>query len=172
VVASDRLLLKRLIREAEGYLELGMPDHVLEVIENIPTKQAGGSHQLMYLKGEALRSLERHKEAVIPLRKAVDLAPSDVHAWLALAWCYKRVGRLRLAVKALRSGLEVEPDLAILHYNLACYYSLLGHKRAMLECLGHAFSLDANYRDMVGNEPDFDPFRNDADFRDLTSVIV
>lgn len=172
MATTDRLRLKRLIREAEGYLELGMPKHALEVIQRADKPQVASSHQLLYLEGEALRALERHKEAIVPLRKAVDLSPSDVHAWLALAWCYKRVGRLRLAVRALRSALEVEPDLAILHYNLACYYSLLGHKRAMLECLAHAFSLDANYRDLVGDERDFDPFRDDADFQALTSVIV
>ncbi len=149
-----------------------MPHHALKALEPIDRRQSEKSHQLLYLKGEALRSLERYKEAIVPLRKAVNLAPSDVHAWLALAWCYKRVSRLRLAIKALRSGLEVQPDLAILHYNLACYYSLAGNKQAMLESLSHALMLDARFRDLVGDETDFDRFRNDPDFQALTSVIV
>lgn len=169
---TSRFHLKRVLREAEGYLELGMARHALEAIGQVDRAQAEKSHQLLYLKGEALRSLEQYGQALAALKKAADLAPSDIHVWLAMGWCYKRLGRLDLAIKALQSAVSVEPDMAILHYNLACYFSLAGDKQSMLEFLSQAFMLDRKYRDLVGDEADFDPFRNDADFQALTSVIV
>ena len=38
--------------------------------------------------------------------------------------------------------------------------------------LARAFDIDANYRDIVDSEIDFDPIRNHPDFLALTTVIV
>lgn len=126
----------------------------------------------LYLRGEALRSLERHREAIEALEEAAEFLPDNIHLWLALGWCYKRTGKLRQAIAALESALAVEPGEAILYYNLACYWSLAGDKEQALEYLGQALELDGGYRDLVHGEPDFDALRDDPDFQALTSVIV
>ena len=43
--------------------------------------------------------------------------------WLALGWCYKRIGRIDLAIESLEEALSIEPNDALIHYNLACYWS-------------------------------------------------
>ena len=58
------------------------------------------------------------------LEEATDVNPENVHTWLALGWCQKRVGRLDLAIQSLEEGLSVAPDHAIIYYNLAWYWSL------------------------------------------------
>jgi len=85
-----------------------------------------------------------------------------------LAWCHKRTARLDAAIKDIQRALEVEPEEALLHYNLACYLSLAGRKRSALTHLARAFALDASYRELTGSEPDFDPIRSDPQFRALT----
>ena len=126
----------------------------------------------LYLKGEALRSAERYQEAVIELHRAADAAPDDIHIWLSLGWCYKRTDHIALAIQSLDEALAVEPGEALIHYNLACYWSLAGNSNRALEFLATAFDIDSNYRDIVDGEPDLDPIRSDPGFLALTSVIV
>jgi len=95
-----------------------------------------------------------------------------IELYISLAWCHKRSGRLDLAIETLEEALEVDPTEALLYYNLACYWSLAGRKAKVLKLLSKAFYLDGAYRDLVEEESDFDPLRNDPDFIELTSVIV
>lgn len=161
----------RIIREAEGYLELGLPDQAAESLKRRPHLVAD-SGRACYLLGEALREGERYHEAAPPLERAAELLPEDMHVHLALAWCYKRTGRLELAIQSLENALESDPREAILHYNLACYWSLARHRRRALRCLGRALDLDINYLDLVPYESDFDTMRDDPEFQELTSMIA
>ncbi|MCE5266763.1 MAG: tetratricopeptide repeat protein [Planctomycetaceae bacterium] len=151
-------------REAEGFLELGMPQHALQTLGRLGDP-AGFGVETLYLWGEGLRTMRRYFEALMPLERAARLAPDDIRIRLALAWCYKRTGRLDLAIGSLEKALLVRPDEALLYYNLACYLSLAGHKRRSLRCLAKAMRLDPVYQDMVDEEADFDPLRADPDFQ-------
>jgi len=170
VSAQQRVRRQQLIRQAEGYLELGMAQHALEVLST--GEDDGHSGHILFLRGEALKELGRYQEAIEPLRRASEVAPSRIPTWLSLGWCYKRVGRIDLAIESLEEAISVEPKEALIHYNLACYWSLAGNKRRALQFLAQAIDLDEAYRDRVGNESDFDPIRDDPAFRALTSVIV
>jgi Flp pilus assembly protein TadD len=171
VPVSNRHRVQRVLREAEGYLELGMAAQCLQTLARVA--DAGTFRaQRQYLRGEALRMQERFDEALPSLEEAADLAPSNVHAWMALGWCYKRLERLESAIQALRQAEEVAPHEAVVQYNLACYYSLAGDKPHAISHLSQALNLDPRFRDLVGGEADFDRLRTDPDFRALVSVVV
>ena len=68
--------------------------------------------------------------------------------------------------------MEFAPEDGIVHYNLACYHSLAGKKSLAIQYLSQAFELDPQYREMVAEEPDFDPIRDDPEFQMMMSVIV
>ena len=162
---------QRVIRTAEGYLELGLPEQAVESLE----RRRGlvlADGRAAYLWGESLRELRRYEEAIEPLEQAADHRSGDMYVWLALAWCYKRTGQLQMAIDALESALRSEPREPILHYNLACYWCLANDRTRALSFLARAFDLDGNLRDLVSDEPDFDALRDDPEFRNLTSVIV
>jgi Flp pilus assembly protein TadD len=171
VTATNRIRLTRLLREAEGYLELSMPRQALDILQRID-KPGTFRGQHLYLQGEALRSLEKYQEAVPMLVDAVDLAPSNIHAWMALGWCYKRTDQLDKAIDSLERAREIDSSEPLIEYNLACYYSLQGSKTQALECLSRAISANPAFKDMVGRETDFDPIRTDPAFQALVSVIV
>ena len=76
----------------------------------------------------------------------------------------QRTGRIDLAIDGLQRALAVEPDDALVHYNLACYSSLAGDKHCTLRHLARALALDPSYRRLIDGEPDFDPIRADPDF--------
>lgn len=187
VSRADRVRRQQLLREAEGYLDLAtafssrwglapaqrdvLAQRALDQLEK--AKLCGGAaFEALYLEGEALRTMERWADAVAPLEAARNEDPTNSHAALALAWCYKRTDRLELAIEALEEAVSHDATSGILHYNLACYWSLAGNARRAVQYLGEAFDLDPDYRDMVGQEPDFNPIRQHPAFVSLTSVIV
>jgi len=167
----DRIRRQQMFLQAEGYLELGMPLHALDVLERCGSPDTLPDHAL-YLQGESLRSLNRFREALEPLRRAAAGSPNNIHIWLAIGWCQKRLGRLDLAIEALEEALAAEPDDALVNYNLACYWSLAQNKHNALTYLARAFDLKEDYRTLVADEPDFDPIRNDPGFQSLIRVTV
>ena len=170
MAGNKRIRRSQLIRHAEGYLELGLPEHTLDSLDRLHPEEVDA--HAFYLRGEALRTLGRFPEAIQVLEKAAREDSENIHLWLALGWCYKRNGQLELAIYALEQALQADPSEAIIHYNLACYWSLAHNKASALEYLSQAFELDSGYRDLVATEPDFDNLRNDSDFQSLVSVIV
>ncbi len=172
-MVSDRDEIRRVrtLRQAEGYLELNMPDSAVAVLNHLGDSDVLGARGL-YLLGESLRSMERYCEALVPLSKVASLAPENPHVSLAIAWCYKRVGRLDGAIDSMERALEYSSKCAILHYNLACYLSLAQRVRRSLRHLSRALTLDPEFRDLVDDEPDFDAIRRDPGFVALTSLVV
>jgi len=185
MVGISRIRRQQIIREAEGYLDLALlfgesavpaatrqrlAERSLAVLARLG--DSGGYGHAHYLRGQALRTMDRFEEAIEPLKLAADAEPSDIHVWLALGWCYKRTGRLDMAIESLEEALAVDSAKAIIHYNLACYWSLAHNKRQSLEYLAQALKLDPQYRDLIDSESDFDSIRDDPLFQALASVIV
>ncbi len=169
--SHDRIRRQQLVVQAEGYLELGMPRHALDALVRYGDPETLSDHAL-YLQGESLRALGQFREALEPLSRAAQGSPDDLHIWLALGWCHKRIGRLDLAIESLEEALSLEPNDALIHYNLACYWSLANNKRKALGYLSRAFDLKDQYRALVANEPDFDAIRSDPAFQSLVRVTV
>jgi tetratricopeptide (TPR) repeat protein len=187
VAAYSRIQRQQLLQEVEGYLDLAMvlsdryplsatsrnriANRALETLERLEQKTRESGIGL-HLQGQAYRVMERYDDAVGPLLAAREAEPENVHISLALGWCYKRLDRIDSAIQALEDALAVCPDEAIIHYNLACYWSLANNVPLALVYLSQSFDLDPKYRDIVAEEVDFDPLRNHPEFVALTSVIV
>ena len=166
LTSENRIRRQKLQHEAEGYLELDMPDHALGALARLGDP-AGFDAQALYLLGEALRAKGRYQEALVPLRRVAAATPENVHAWLALGWCHKRTGRIDRAIEPLEAALDVEPDHPLVHFNLACYWSLAGNKPNALEYLSRALTIEPDYHRLIDDEPDFDPIRFDPEFQAL-----
>ena len=182
----DDIRRQKKMRAAEGLLDLIMvfADRWLPTAANrdrvarralavLADFQPGDRHygHVQYLRGQAYRAMEQFAAAIRPLEDAA-AAEDNIHTYLALGWCYKRVERLDLAIEALERALEQAPCEAIIHYTLACYWALVGNKDRAIDYLAQSFEIDPDYRDLVANESDFDGIRDDPDFRMATSVIV
>jgi tetratricopeptide (TPR) repeat protein len=170
-VTRNRILLTRAIEEAEGYTDLGMLEHALRALQRRGALVHSNGRACFSL-GEALVKLHRYEEALLPLERSADLMPDDIHVRLVLGWCYKRTGQLAKAIDALERAVKVDPSEGVLHYNLACYWSLALNRTLALRYLAKALEIDTNFRDMIADEPDFNAIRGDAAFIALTNVIV
>lgn len=182
-----RIRQNQVMREAEGYLELAtvladrwpLPAEVRDPLAKRALQLLSGLRsvtarraQWYYLKGQAYRTMERYHDAIKPLEKAAELDSGCISAWLALGWCYKRSGRLDKAIEALEAALDVSDSEAIIHYNLACYWSLADNVKLAVVYLSRALDIDPDYRDLIPTERDFDPIRHLPEFQALTTVIV
>jgi len=165
-VARDRIIRK--LAEAEGYLDLGLPRRALDILQARPD-WTSMQFEASFLMGRALRTLERHREALRPLEIAYALRPGDVGVAMALGWCYKRTHRLAQAIDALERAARKHPEEPLLHYNLACYWSLAGEPSKALDELSSALDLEPDLRLRIPSEPDFDAIRSHAGFQRLTA---
>lgn len=183
----SRIRRQQLMQEAEGYLDLIMAtsdqsplntvlrcrlaQRAIDTLERLETDEFNHG-RVSYLRGQAFRFMEQYNLAIDALSRSADFDPRNIHIHLALAWCFKRIGRLDLAIESMEDALEVDSGQGIIHYNLACYWSLASNVGLTLAHLARAFELDADYRNHVLDEPDFDPVRSHPEFLALTSVIV
>lgn len=149
----------RRLLEAEGYLDLELPGRALEILES-RSDWATVQFEACVLAGEALRQLDRHRDALRMLDSAARLRPDDLGVALAQGWCFKRTHRLAQAIDALERAARHHPREALVHYNLACYWSLANKPGNALGKLAEALALDPSFRSMIADEPDFDPIRN------------
>ncbi len=170
-VSRKSVRLAKINLEAEGYLELDQPKLALKALERIG-ELVDFDDRALLLMGYALHLDGRFLEALDPLEVVVRINHENLPAWFALGWCYKRVGRVDLAAHALENACRVAPLNALVHYNLACYLSLLGQKSRCVFHLSRALALDPELREHLFDEPDFRPMRDEESFLALTSVIV
>ncbi|MFO0958017.1 MAG: tetratricopeptide repeat protein [Isosphaeraceae bacterium] len=163
---TQRMSRERLVRrlaEAEGYLELEMPEKSLQILMGRPD---WGTLQFEanLLTGEAYRIQGHYRDAIKPLEKAAALRPGDINAAVALGWCYKRTHCLAQAIDALERAERAHPDEPLLHYNLACYWCLAGGFDRSLTELNLALDLDPDLRERIAAEADFDRLRGHPEF--------
>jgi hypothetical protein len=71
------------------------------------------------------------------------------------------------AYEIASAGLVDHPDNAMLHYNLACYRALGGHRDEALRLLAAGVDLDASLKDWAKQDTDFDSLRDDPEFTRL-----
>jgi tetratricopeptide (TPR) repeat protein len=189
VSAYSRIRQQQLMQEAEGYLDLiriaswptrldprhryRLAERAIAVLDQVAPVEDG---RTAYLRGQAYRCMGKYRLALVALRRAIATNPRNIRVHLALAWCYKRVQRLDLAIETLEDALEFEGESprrrGILHYNLACYWSLANNVGLTLAHLARAFEFNSEYRRRAQHEIDFDPVRHHPEFLALTGAVV
>ena len=158
--------IKRHLAAAEGYLTLNLPNRALEILES-RADWATMQFEASFLAGETLRVLGRYRDALKPLEVAASLRHGDIGVAIALGWCYKRTHRLAQAIDSLARALRDNPAESLLHYNLACYWSLANNPTKALQSLSAAIQIDPDIRNRIADEPDFDPIRGNPDLARL-----
>jgi tetratricopeptide (TPR) repeat protein len=155
---------------AEGYLTLEMPQHALRTLREVDDPDQA-LFAVNFLRGEALRHLERHDEALDAFGRAFAQEPENVGLLMGMAWCYKRSGQLPKAIAAMEQAYRISPKEAVILYNLSCYWSLAGNKTQALSWLGRALRIDQSLRRLIDGETDFEPLRADPDFRMILNAV-
>jgi tetratricopeptide (TPR) repeat protein len=185
MATANREKRSRLIQMAEGYLDLTMvfedrwplaPQHCIKMADraidclNGIVRPLGHKPKILFLKGQAHRAAGRYQRAIHFLEQSIKIDMENVHTSLALAWCQKRVGKLADAIDTLNNALEFDPDHAITHYNLACYWALEENIPSAVEHLSVALDLNHDFRKYIEDETDFDLIRDAQPFQAAVAV--
>ncbi|MBI3724695.1 hypothetical protein HY251_12175 [bacterium] len=89
----------------------------------------------------------------------------------ALGHAYTQRGRHELGLEVDRRLAELRPDDAVVHYNLACSYSLLDDKDLAIASLERAIELGYDDLDHLEKDKDLDALRGDRRFQALVKKI-
>lgn len=168
---KSRSRREKLLAAAEGYIDLEMHSHALANLDEIG-ERGDDSYRINYLRGDALRHLERHDEALAAFHLAFDEKPDDVELLMVMAWCYKRTNQLPRAITSMEQAYRIAPKEPVILYNMSCYWSLAGNKTQSLSWLGRALRLDRSLRQLIDRETDFDPLRHDPDFQLIVGALA
>ena len=161
----------RLLTAAEGYLELDLPQLAMRELRRVPRAERN-QFEWHYLAGEVSRNAKVYDEALQRFHTANDIQPGESSVFASMAWCYKRIGKLELAIEAAEQAYQANPDEAVLLYNLACYFALSKQKEGALSWLGRALRIDPQLHRLIPTETDFDCLRNDADFQFIINAVA
>lgn len=183
----DRNRRLQRIRYAEGCLDLvmacgevaeldremkeGLASKALESLAGLESSTGRRAH-IYYLRGQAYRIMEDYEQSISALKAGLEFDSQNVHIFLALGWCYKRIGKLNLAITVLDQARQIQEDSGIINYNLACYYALAGDVENSVFYLSAAMDIDSVFRELIHSESDFDQIRMHPEFQAAISVVV
>ena len=81
------------------------------------------------------------------------------------------LGEPQWAINLCRQSLELNPDNANAHYQLACAYTALGNYDEALRYLDLAVSMVEAYREELSNDPAFTPLKDLEEFQRLINPM-
>jgi tetratricopeptide (TPR) repeat protein len=99
--------------------------------------------------------------------KLLDKNPDFVEALTALGDAYTKKGLYEKGLETDLRLVKFRPADPIIHYNLACDYSLLKQPELCLRVLETAIKLGYREFDYMEKDPDLEYIRQDTRFREL-----
>jgi tetratricopeptide (TPR) repeat protein len=97
--------------------------------------------------------------------------PEDLDVLRTLANDYTEVGRYSEGLAADLELSRLLPDDALVHYNLACSYSLLGHLKEAFDTLQRAIHLGYNDLAWINKDPDLENLRKSPEFSKILRLL-
>ena len=106
--------------------------HAGKIAESVPyleslTKSAPQNSSVLFNLGICYNELGQYDEAVIRLKRAVQLDPDYAHAWVGIGNAYYRMGKPELALNAFEKAVALDPNDGYTRRNLGGL--LIGFKR-------------------------------------------
>jgi tetratricopeptide (TPR) repeat protein len=145
-------ILKRL-NAAVGYLNLGMPQEAWDELEDIPATDRARP-EVLKVRVEVCRALKQWEmmaEVSNHLRK---IEPDEVGHALDQAHATRRFKSEAEAAEILSMALRRYYDDALVRYNLACYWCVMGRIEEAREMLGTACRRDESLRELAETDED------------------
>ncbi len=147
------------LQAATGWLELGLADEALLELNELPA-EAQKKRQVLEIKLAAQMQDECWNRASDTARLLCLVAKDEPVFFLRAAFCLHETGDTLAACNWLLKGPKSLFEMAIFHYNLACYLWTLGEAKRARSHLKQAISMDHTFiqaakedHDLIGIGP-------------------
>jgi hypothetical protein len=143
----------QVLTRASGWLDLGLADEALAELDGL-------SHEELRCR-EALEiklCAQMESGAWNPASETARLlclkVTDEPVFFLQAAFCLHETGDTLAARNWLLKGPKSLFDMAVFHYNLACYLWILGDGKAARDHLGKAIAMDESFRETARGDRD------------------
>lgn len=142
-----------ILQAAEGWLELGLAEEALAELQNLPvdTRQ---QRDALELKLAAQMHDQAWNSASETARLLCLKAADEPVFFLRAAFCLHETGDTLAACNWLLRGPRTLYEMAVFHYNLACYLWTLGEAKRARSHLRQAITMDASLRELARDDHD------------------
>lgn len=147
------------LHAATGWLELGIADEALFELESLPY-EVRHQREVLELKLSAQMINQSWNSAADTARLLCLKVADEPVFFLRAAFCLHETGDTLAACNWLLRGPKTLFEMAIFHYNLACYLWTLGEANRARSHLQQAITLDESFlqaaredRDLIGIGP-------------------
>jgi adenylate cyclase len=107
-----------------------------------------------------------YRQGLRVAEQRLELYPDDARAWYLGAAALVNLGEPEQALDWVRHALALDPEDAIVLYNVACIQTLLGRFDEAIDCLERAVESFINW-DWLAHDTDLDPLRTHPRFQQL-----
>ncbi len=151
--------IRRRVEYGRGYLELGLLEDAEAELDAIPEEEQSDL-DVLELRVD-LHMEMKHWERVVGTAELVcEQRPANERAWIAWAYALRELQRV-VEAKAvlLRADVLHGAKCGVIHYNLACYYCLLGNLAEAERRLKRACILNSSWREVALEDADLRALR-------------
>jgi Flp pilus assembly protein TadD len=141
------------LREAAGYLELGMLGDSAQTLESVASHERDHPDVLLGWC-ETLAAQARWPAVCDRARELTRSAPQVSAGWFWLGYALRRADSATAAWQALRPVAGAFRDNPVVDYNFACYACLDGHLDDAKSSLARVFQRDPGWRDIALRDED------------------
>jgi len=125
-----------------------------------------------YNEGNKFLKQNKPEEAIRNYKMALHHNKFFEEAYINLSTAYLRKKNFILSAKTLDTLESINPKHPLLHYNYACYYSLLGNISEGIKSLSLAISYGFKNYQNLEIDPDIDKLRKSPQFQKLRSLFL
>ncbi len=151
-----QMAVTKTLRAAAGWLELGLADEALYELQALPA-EVQRLRAPLELRLTAQMEREQWNAASETARLLCLKAEDEPEFFLRAAYCLHETGDTLAACNQLLRGPKTLFEMAVFHYNLACYLWTLGEGPRARSHLKQAIAMDESFiaaaredRDLVG----------------------
>jgi tetratricopeptide (TPR) repeat protein len=124
-----------------------------------------------YNEGNKFLKQNNYEEAIKNYKMALHHNKDFEESYINISTAYLKTKQFTLALKYLNILKSINPRNPFLHYNLACYYSLLGKTTMGMEALKEAIQNGFNDNNSLKRDPDIQKLRQNNQFRELQKLL-
>ena len=124
-----------------------------------------------YNEGNILLKQSNFEEAISNYKMALHHNKDFEESYINISTAYLSTKQFDLALKYLNILKSINPSHPFLHYNLACYYSLLGKTAMGMESLKEAIQNGFNDQKILKSDPDIENLRQSHQFGELKKLF-